>query len=149
MNGYILSIAGAILISAVITIISPGGKMGKFVKSMSRLFIFVVLITPFVKFIKEPEVFTTAEIASDDGFLRDYAAMLSRKDSEEIVSWIKAEYGATAEAEVSRSFDDFSYEKIIVRVTDFGINGTESHIDILSAIGERLERMYGCSAEVS
>ena len=150
MKGYILSIAGVILISAVVAVISPGGKMGKFVKNMTRLFIFVVLITPFVRFAKDPEAFFPAtEIAADDGFLRDYAEMLSRKDGEEIALWIKEEFGVGAEAEVSRSFDDFSYEKIVVRVTDFGINGAESHIDILSAIRERLEKTYGCRAEVT
>lgn len=150
MKGYILSIAGVILISAVISVIAPGGKMGKFVKGMTRLFIFVVLITPFVKFAKDPQTFfSDSEVGMDGDYLAVYTAMLSRADEKEISSLLAQEYGVEAEISVSRSFDDFSYKKITVRITDFGINGEESHIDILSAIKERLEKSYGCAAEVS
>lgn len=150
MKAYILSLAGVILISAVISVIAPAGKMGGFVKGMTRLFIFVVLISPFVRFVKSPETFLTgAEIETDDGYLRTYSSMLSRSDEETITSWLEETYGVTAETKVSRSFDDFSYEKITVRVVDFGINEVETHIDILSAIGEKLHGRYGCEVEVS
>ncbi len=150
MSGYILSVAGVILISAVISVIAPSGKMGKFVKSMTRLFIFVVLIAPFVRFAKDPEAFLpSAQFDTDEHYLATYSDMLSRSDEREIAAMLEGEYGVTADIEVTRALDDFSYEKIIVKVTDFGINGDEAHIDILSAIEERLKTSYGCSAEVS
>ncbi len=149
MKGYVLSIAGVILISAVISIIAPSGKMGKFVKSMSRLFIFVILITPFVRFVKNPDaVLPSSEITEDEGYLRAYTSMLCKADEEEIASWMEEEYGVKSSVFVSRSSDDFSYKKIVVSVTDFGINGEESHIDILSAAKERLFGRYGCDVEV-
>lgn len=150
MKAYVLSLAGVILISAVISVVAPAGKMGGFIKGMTRLFIFVVLISPFVRFVKNPDAFLTgAEIETDDGYLKTYSAMLSRSDEEEIAAWLKETYGVTAELNVSRSFDDFSYEKITVRVRDFGINEVETHIDILSAIGEKLHGRYGCEVEVT
>lgn len=150
MKAYILSLAGVILISAVISMIAPAGKMGKFVKGMTRLFIFVVLISPFVRFAKDPEGFLpSAQIETDDGYLRQYTAMLSRSDEKEIADWLENEYGVWAEVTVSRSFDDFSYEKINVRVTDFGINENKTHIDILSAIGKTLHARYGCEVDAA
>ena len=149
MKGYVLSVAGVVLISAVISIIASSGKMGKFVKSISRLFIFVVLISPFVRFAKEPETFfPSAEMREDDVFLRKYAMKLSEADEAEISAWMTEEYGVESSVLVSRSSDDFSYQKIVVRVTDFGINGEESHIDIMSAARERLLVRYGCDVEV-
>lgn len=149
MKGYVLSVAGVVLISAVISIIAPSGKMGKFVKSISRLFIFVVLISPFVRFAKEPETFfPSTEMREDDVFLRKYAMKLSEADEAEISAWMTEEYGVESFVLVSRSSDDFSYQKIVVRVTDFGINGEESHIDIMSAARERLLERYGCDVEV-
>ncbi len=149
MKGYILSIAGVILISAVIAIIAPGGKMGKFVKSMTRLFIFVVLITPFVRFVKDPNTaLPSAEIALDEGYFKTYTAMLSRSEEEEIEAMLAEEYGISAEVTVARSQEDLSYKKIAVVVTDFGINGEEGHIDILSAVKERLSARYNCDVEV-
>ncbi len=149
MKAYILSIAGVILISAVVAIISPSGKMGKFIKGMTRLFLFVVLISPFVSLVKGEIHLPSAEFQTDEGYLRTYSRMLARSDEEEIARWIEGEFGVVAEVSVSRSVDDFSHEKISVRVTDFGINGEESHIDILSAIGKALYERYGCTAEVS
>lgn len=149
MKGYVLSVAGVILISAVISIIAPSGKMGKFVKSISRLFIFVVLISPFVRFAKDPETFfPSAELKEDDSFLKIYAMKLSEADAEEISAWMTEEYGVGTSVLVSRSSDDFSYQKIVVRVIDFGINGEESHIDIMSAAKVRLLERYGCEVEV-
>ena len=37
MKAYILSIAGVVLLSAVITIIAPSGKMGKFLRGAVKL----------------------------------------------------------------------------------------------------------------
>ncbi len=149
MGAYILSIAGVILISAVISIIAPSGKMGKFVKGMTRLFIFVVLIAPFVKLIKSPEtVLSDAEIGLDEGYLSAYSSMLSRSEAETVAASLKEEYGVTAEVELLRSPENLSYEKITVCVTDFGINGEETHIDILSSIAESLYARYGCMTEV-
>ena len=48
MKAYILSIAGAVLLSAVITIISPSGKMGKFIKGTSKLLILVIMLAPVI-----------------------------------------------------------------------------------------------------
>ncbi len=150
MKGYILAIAGAILISAVISIIAPNGKMGKFVKGISRLFIFVVLITPFVRFAKDPENFLpTAQVGTDEDYLRTYTEMLARSDEKELSAFLEEKYGIKTEISVSRSFDDFSYEKITVLVTDFGINENQTHIDIMSAIEESIETKYACKAEVT
>lgn len=149
MKGYVLSIAGAILISAVISIIAPGGKMGKFVKGMTRLFIVVVLVTPFIRFAKDPQAsLPSAEIGTDEGYLRTYTDMLSRSDEREIAAWLEEEWGISAKIAVSRSGEDFSYQKIAVTITDFGINGKESHIDIVSAVRQGLSERYGCEAEV-
>ena len=150
MKGYVLSIAGIVLISAVISIIAPSGRMGKFVKGMTRLFIFVVLITPFVRFARDPKtLLPSAELDTDESYLAAYSKLLSREDVEEVGCLLKSRFGVEAEVEVSRSFDDFSYEKIIVHVTDFGINGEETHIDILSAIGREIGERYGCKTEVT
>ena len=44
MKAYVLSIAGIVLVIAAVTIISPSGKMGKFIKGAGRLFILAVMV---------------------------------------------------------------------------------------------------------
>ena len=112
MSGYILSVAGVILISAVISVIAPSGQMGKFVKSMTRLFIFVVLIAPFVRFAKDPEAFLpSAQFDTDEHYLATYSDMLSRSDEREIAAMLELPTGtvktrlARAKRELKRLLD--------------------------------------------
>ena len=66
------------------------------------------------------------------------------------VEEVTEEYGVTAEAQVNRRADgEFSYEKILIKITDFGINGQDEHIHISEEIERALESHYGCDAEVT
>ena len=56
----------------------------------------------------------------------------------------------TAAAKVERNADaTFSYQKIVVRILDFGISGEDEHIYMIEKIESELESYYGCDAEVS
>lgn len=150
MQAYILSIAGVVLISTVISIIVPTGKMGKFIKGMTKLFILVVLIAPFVSWAGgDKYIFTTSELGRDTEYLEYCAVLLSEEDERKITAWLKEGYGVVAEVSVLRNFDGFTHEKIKVSISDFGINEPHTHIDIVADIRARLEHDYGCSAEVS
>ena len=46
MNGWILSIGAIIVITTIITIILPEGKMGKFIRGYFALIIMVVILNP-------------------------------------------------------------------------------------------------------
>lgn len=150
MKGYILSVVGVILIAAAVSIVAPSGKMGKFVKGMTKLFILVILVAPFAGVIADKtEIGQTARVETDEKYLSAALAMMEEGDEREIAAWIEETYGAAAEVEVSRSSDGFSHEKIAVRVVDFGINGENTHIDILTEIREKLTKRYGNVVEVS
>lgn len=150
MKAYILSIAGVILISTLVSVIAPSGKMGKFVKGISKLFLVVILISPFASWMNgEGFSFETDALGRDERYLSACTSLLSRRDEAEIAAYLSEEYGIVGDVVVSRNSDDFSYEKISVRITDFGINGEGPHIDILSKIGESLKERYGCRVEVS
>ncbi len=150
MKAYILSVAGVILISAIVSILVPSGKMGKFIKGMTKLFILAVLISPLVSWLRGGDfLFSSKDVGSDEKYLKNYVAMLTDEDEVAIEADLKVEYGIGTDVEVFRSFDDFSYEKIKVVVSDFGINGDETHIDILSNVKTRLARLFGCPVEVT
>ena len=56
----------------------------------------------------------------------------------------------TAEVQVNRRADgEFSYEKILIKITDFGIIGQDEHIHISEEIEKMLEARYSCDAEVT
>ena len=150
MRLYILSIAGVVLISAVISIIAPSGKTGKLVKGMTKFFIIVVLIAPFVSIFRgEGFVFASSEIGEDRAYLERSATLMAEADAREIKAWLSEEYGIKADAVVSRSPVDFSHVKIVVKIRDFGIFGQDGHIDIVAELETLLRERYGCESEVS
>lgn len=151
MKTYILAIAGVVLLSAVMSIIAPSGKMGKFIKGAMRLAILVVLISPFTNWLGGGKLsLTTAKIGEDTAYLEYCADRLAEKDEEDIRAYILNNFNATAEAEVTRSLDStFSYKKISVKISDFGILGQDERIDMMSRIKEALQTKYGCEAEVT
>ncbi len=151
MKGYILSIAGIILISAVVTIVAPNGKMGKFVKGTVGLFILVVMISPLIGWMQKdaPAVEGETAIAEDESYLSKCAEMLAERDEEEIASSIAEQFGIRAEVEVRRAATAwFEREKITVKLDAEGINGEEERINIMTRIREALSVRYGCALEI-
>lgn len=151
MKAYLLTIAGVIILSAVVSILVSDGKMGKFIKGMMRLFVFSVVIVPFISMFGEKDfVFSTAEIESDEGYLIRCSEILEEKDEKEIIEFLSREYGIIGEAEVVRdNSDGFARKKINVKIFDAGIFGQDEHIDIIGRIKIVLEEKYGCQTEVA
>ena len=151
MKAYILAIAGAVLLSAVVTVIAPNGKMGKFVKGTMKLLILVVMLSPIVSWVGERSFsFQSASISTDEQYLEGCADFLQAQDAEEISAYINVEFSVTAEVTTEREKNSgFSLKKITVNITDFGIYGQDKHIDMISEIQGALEEKYGCLAEVA
>ncbi len=152
MKGYILAIAGVVLLSAVVTVIAPGGKMGKFLKGAMKLVILVVMISPVISFVKSGKVDLSAPsaIGMDTGYLKACSARLEEADEEEITAFLSEEFSVKGEVRVTRSDSaPFSREKIIIILETEGINGEDGHKHIVTLIQEAVEARYGAQAEVS
>ena len=151
MRAYVLSIAGIVLVIAAISIISPSGKMGKFIKGTGRLFILVVMAAPFATFFggKREVFFPSEEMAVDGSYIAYCARLLSEEDEKEIAAYLSEQFAITAEVSVLRSVSSgFPREKIEAKICDFGINGQGGHIDRAEDVRRALEERYGCEAVV-
>lgn len=150
MQAYILTIAGVILFSAVITILAPHGKMGTFLKGMSKLVILCALVAPIVQFFSgEVTVPQGSDPAFDTAYFAFCADECAKEDAESIENFLFKEYGAETDVVVRRNADmTFSYEKISVEILNPGIFDMDEHIHISEEIERRLEAIYGCEAEV-
>lgn len=151
MKTYILAIVGIVLVSAVITMIAPAGKMGKFLKGATKLAILFVLLLPVKSLLSDGSLTVSGgDMALDRDYLTHCARRLGEEDAAAIVISLEEEYGVTAAAKVERNADaTFSYQKIVVRILDFGISGEDEHIYMIEKIESELESYYGCDAEVS
>ena len=151
MKGYILAIAGVVLLSAVVAVISPSGKMGKFVKGMVKLIGLVILITPFVSFFRgDGFSFESQEqIQIDESYLESSAELMSDADEREIAGYLSKKFGILAEINCIRNTDSrFSVKSLQVKILDFGINAEDEHINIISQIRSELNERYGCDTEI-
>ncbi len=150
MKAYILSIAGIVLISAIVTMICPGGRMGKFVKGTTRLFVLVVMIAPVIGWLKTGELNLPAGSAAvDEDYLVSCARLLEERDREEIGGFLREEFALSAEVAPKREISAyFPLAKITVRLDLSGINGEEARIYMMSRVEEALETRYKTEAEV-
>lgn len=153
MKTYILSIAGVVLLTAVISIVVPNGKMGKFIQGVGKLLTLTVMIAPFATLFtgkKGDLSFASETIVTDESYLVSCARILSERDEEEIKKALNDEFSVTAEVEVERGKTaGFPSEKITVKITDFGIIGQDGHKNMIDEIESKLAARYGCEVEIS
>lgn len=148
MRGYILCIAGVVLLSAVLSVIAPSGKMGKFIKGMTKLAVVAVLVAPFLSFARgEGFTFESKQLFEDDSYLRSCMELLEEDDERAVKRLLQEKFGIEAEVNAERA-EDLSLKKISVKVTDSGIYGQDKHIDMIADVEKLLCETYGCEAEV-
>lgn len=150
MKAYLLTLSGVIILSAIVSILISDGKMGKFIKGMTRLFVFSVVIVPLVSVFEKKELaFSAAEIGTDEGYLLRCAELLSEQDEEEISRFLSEEYAVSAWVEIEREIEDhFPRKKITVIIYESGIFGQDEHINMIDCMKSVLEEKYGCVTEV-
>lgn len=151
MSGYILSIAGIILLSSVVTLIAPVGKTGKFIRGITKLACLAVLLAPFTSLAEgKGFTFSPATFQTDQAYLRNCATLAEEGEEAKIAAYLQEEFSVTAEVSVTCDGDSpFSVKKVRVQVKDFGINPPEAHIDIIGETKRALEKSYRCEVEVA
>ncbi len=152
MKGYILAVAGVILLSAVVACIAPSGKMGRFVKGMMKLVILAVMISPMLGWVRSGtlDLSAASSIGTDEGYLRACSERLEEEDERAIAAFLLSDFSLSAEVDVTRSDDpSFEREKIRIILPAEGINGEEERINIMTRIREAVAARYGCEVEVS
>lgn len=149
MRAYLLSIAGAVILSAVAAALVPEGRMGKFVKGMTRLLVFAVIATPLIGSLSAGEFpFSPGEIGTDAGYLEACLSLARQNSRGEIEQYLYETFSLRAEIETEHDGETFRLEKIRATVDDPVIFGQDEHINMISRVEEALEAKYGCPAEV-
>lgn len=151
MKAYILSIVGVVLLTAIVGMIAPSGKMGNFIKGTVKLVGVFVLVSPFVTLLSgKGEVFgDKAAYETDETYLERSADLMAEADGREIAAYLREKYSLTAEVSVIREIPSFFVKSIAVKISDFGINGDGEHIDIVTRVKSDLKARYGCEAEIA
>lgn len=145
MSGYILAVAGAVLLSAALTAILPSGKMGEFIKGMLHLVMLAVIVAPLISLMTEQKFALPAgSVGTDAGYLAACARLLSEEDENNISAYVEQEFSLSSEVKAEREpTASFPLRKITVKVYGGGISGQEAHINMAERIREALSRKFG------
>lgn len=115
IKSWTVSVCLTLIISAVFSVISPKGSMGRFYKVIIAVFIFVSLLYPFTDF-------DFKEFASDFNFQSELESTQENLASQQVENVIKNVLtasgieGAEVECVVLQTSDEISVENITVMV---------------------------------
>ena len=112
MQAYILSVAGAVLLSAVVSLILPEGKLAPLIRGMTKLITLVLLVSPLISLLRGEVFFSDGEtVAEDEDFLLSCTQRVEENDEQAIAAWLEEEFGVSALSEVQLETDG-SYSNI-------------------------------------
>lgn len=154
MKAYILAVCGAALISALVTILLPEGRTGKFINGILKLFCLLVMLVPLLFLFTDfegalPGTGGEAEMEYDEEFIEYMFARRAEEDEKAIEGYLEEEFTVTADAQVSWKNVEYAYtvSEVEVTIEDFGIYTGGEHIFIIEQIAERISELYS-GAEV-
>ena len=101
MNGYLLSVIGTILLSALLTAILPNGKTSAVIKAMTKLACLLVIISPVFSYIQaetgtsngnSSKNLSQSGIQTDEAFITYYCEMRIQNAQAQLESEIKEKF---------------------------------------------------------
>ncbi len=150
MTQYILAIAGAVLLSAVFTMLLPSGKMHAFLRGLLRVLILILMISPLISLLRGEGLASTENFpAVDEEFLAACTQLIERRDEAAVEEYLRSEYAILATVRAIRAQEDgYPLQKIIITIEETGINGGDAHIDSIEELARDLKSRFQCEVEI-
>ena len=114
MNGYLLSVIGTILLSAILTAIVPEGKTSATIKGIAKLACLLVIISPILKYLQTGDTessdenseifFSETVIRTDEDFIKYYSEMRIRFTEEDIETELAEEFSVACDVTLEWSY---------------------------------------------
>lgn len=155
MSAYILCICGAVMISALITIIMPEGKLGKFINGILKIFCVFVMLVPLVNWVSnlrygDIKENSAVQVSLDENFLGYFFQKRADVFSEDIRAFVEKEFSVEVSVVTDWECADyaFSVRKVKINIKNFGMNGKGEHIMIIEQIRTRVSEIAKIDREV-
>lgn len=151
MNGYLLSVIATILLSAILTAITPKGKTSTVIKGITKLACLLVIISPIFQYIGAGNAFSQKNssknlaqsvIRTDESFISYYSEMRISLAEAQLEEEIENTFGVVTETEFSyeQTGENIKITKITVKMSD---ENDESVVVNKEKIVEYLTENYG------
>ena len=149
MQAYIWAVCGAVIISALATILLPDGKIGKFINGILKLFCLAVMIAPlfalFGQIAGDPpqggEDTGNAEL--DDDFIEYMFGRRAEEDAEALDKLLEEEFAIAVSAEILWDYAEYAYNvtDVNIKIENFGMYGDDEHIFIIGQVESRTQEL--------
>ncbi len=151
MKAYILSVCGAVLISALVTLLMPEGRSGKFIGGILRLFCLLAILAPLLAFVRSdlPDLSSSAQSAPDGAFIEYFYGRYAKEQGKMLEKTLEEEFSLSLNVQIGWEIDGYSYHlsEVAVEVENFGMYGEGEHILVISELESRVRALTNLSAE--
>ena len=153
MSAYILSVCGAVIISALVAIIIPEGKLGKFINGILKIFCVFIMLVPLVRWVSdlrwEPDKNENKNISLDTEYIDYVFGKRAENLSEDICTVVEKEFSVEASVVTDWECADYAFSvvKVHINIKNFGMNENDEHIMIIEQIVMRASEMVGIDRE--
>lgn len=150
MEGYILAVCGAVILSALVTILLPEGKTGKFINGMLRVFCVAVMLVPLYGMFEKfgapslPEG-GSEEVALDESFMERVFSEQALAQAEALENSLSEDPGISVSAEILWECVEYAYtvREVRIEIENFGIYGEDEHIFVIEQVRSRISELFG------
>lgn len=150
MDTYILSVCGAVILSAVAAMLLPEGRLGKFIGGILKIFCLLIIVLPLPSMLEgilpeRGETEISAEMPLDETFLNKMFSLQMERQEQLIDERLEGEYGIVVSSQIVWELVGYECEikQIEIGVEDFGIYGKDEHIFVIEQVKNTVFAMYG------
>lgn len=124
MNGYLLSVIGAVLLSSVLTAVLPNGKTSGTIKTVLKLACILIIISPVLNYIKtekNPQKNTqNFVIQTDEEFIKYYSELRVRLSEEALSDEIYQQFSVNCSVDAKWEIknEEIFISKAVIATSD-------------------------------
>ena len=150
MDTYILSVCGAVILSAVAAMLLPEGRLGKFIGGILKIFCLLIIVLPLPSMLEgilpeKEDTDVSAETPLDETFLNKMFSLQMERQEQLIDERLEGEYGIVVSSQIVWELVGYECEikQIEIGIEDFGIYGKDEHIFVIEQVKNTVFAMYG------
>ena len=150
MDTYILSVCGAVILSAVAAMLLPEGRLGKFIGGILKIFCLLIIVLPLPSILEgilpeKEDAEVSAEMPLDETFLNKMFTLQMERQEQLIDERLEGEYGIVVSSQIVWELVGYEckIKQIEIGIEDFGIYGKDEHIFVIEQVKNTVFAMYG------
>lgn len=150
MDTYILSVCGAVILSAVAAMLLPEGRLGKFIGGILKIFCLLIIVLPLPSMLEgilpeKGDTEVSAETPLDETFLNKMFTLQMERQEQLIDERLEGEYGIVVSSQIVWELVGYEckIKQIEIGIEDFGIYGKDEHIFVIEQVKNTVFAMYG------